>query len=134
MPLVHLVVVLALVEFSLFGWAVGRARARYGVAAPATSGHEAFERTFRAHANTLEQLVVFIPSILIFGQYLSALIAAALGVLFLIGRAVYFRGYVKSAATRHGGFLLGAVPLVALLAGALAGALRATLIVLWYPR
>jgi hypothetical protein len=80
--------------------------------------------------NTLEQLVVFIPSIVLFGQYLSAYIAAALGVLFIIGRAVYFRGYVKSAQARHVGFLLGAFPSMVLLVGGLIGALRAALIVL----
>lgn len=130
MPLVHLVIALALVEFCLFGWAVARARARYKVAAPATTGHEVFERYYRVQMNTLEQLVVFIPSIVLFGQYLSAYIAAALGVLFIIGRAVYFRGYVKSAQARHVGFLLGAFPSMVLLVGGLIGALRAALIVL----
>jgi glutathione S-transferase len=132
MPLVHLVIVLALLEFALFGWAVSRARVKYRVAAPATSGHEVFERTFRVQMNTLEQLVIFIPSILLFGLYLSAYVAASLGVLFILGRALYFTGYVKAAEGRHTGFALGGLALGVLLAGALVGAVRATLIVLTF--
>ena len=125
MPLVHLVIGLALVEFSLFGWAVSRARARYQVAAPATTGHEVFERYFRVQMNTLEQLVIFVPSIVLFARYVNAYVAAALGAVFLVGRALYFQGYVKAAAGRHLGFMLSAIPNVALLIGAILGALVA---------
>ena len=68
MGYVLVVIVLALLQFLLFGIAVGRARARYGVRVPATSGHEIFERYFRVHANTLEQLIVFLPAIWLFAQ------------------------------------------------------------------
>jgi glutathione S-transferase len=127
MVYVQLVVVLALIEFALFGYAVGQARGRYQVAAPAVSGHEVFDRYFRAHMNTLEQLVVFLPSIWLFGHYVNAWIAVALGAPFIIGRALYFRGYVQSAETRHAGFVISAIPNVTLLIGALIGVIRATL-------
>jgi hypothetical protein len=78
--------------------------------------------------NTLEQLVVFIPSVLIFGQYLSPYLAAALGVVFLIGRLVYLFGYVKDPKKREVGFLLSAAPTLFLLLGAIVGAARAA----WY--
>ena len=125
MPYVHLVIVLALLEFLLFGYAVGQARTRYRVPAPATSGHEVFERYFRAHMNTLEQLVVFLPSIWLFAQYVNAWTAVALGVLFIAGRALYFRGYVQAPEARHAGFALSAIPTVALLVGSLIGVIRA---------
>jgi glutathione S-transferase len=128
MALVHFVLALALLEFFAFGYAVARARATYKVAAPATTGNEVFERYFRVQMNTLEQLVVFVPSLVLFGQYVNAYVAAALGLLFIIGRAVYFRGYVHSVEGRHVGFLLSAVPNVTLLLGALIGAARAHLI------
>lgn len=35
---------LAILQFFLFGILVGRARAEFGIKAPATSGHELFER------------------------------------------------------------------------------------------
>jgi glutathione S-transferase len=122
MALVHFVLALALLEYFAFGWAVGRARATYKVAAPATTGHEVFERYFRVQMNTLEQLVVFGPSIMLFAWYVNAYIAAALGLLFVIGRALYFRGYVRSAQGRHTGFLLSAIPNVTLLVGGAIGA------------
>jgi glutathione S-transferase len=127
MALVHFVLALALLEYFAFGWAVGRARATYKVAAPATTGHEVFERYFRVQMNTLEQLVVFGPSIMLFAWYVNPYIAAALGLLFVIGRAVYFRGYVRSVEGRHLGFLLSAIPNVTLLIGGLLGAARAFL-------
>ena len=128
MPLVHLVLGLALVEFFLFSLAVARARTRYNVPAPATSGNAAFERIFRAQMNTLEQLIIFVPSLWLFAHYVSADVAAALGVLFVIGRALFFRGYAKAAESRHLGFALSAFPNAVLLVGGMVGALRALLL------
>jgi len=125
MPYVHLVIGLALAEFIVFGLAVARARDRYGVRPPATTGHEVFERTFRAQMNTLEQLVIFLPSIVMFAHYINAPVAAALGAVFVIGRALFFRGYVKSVEARHVGFNVSAFANLALLIGALFGAIRA---------
>ena len=124
MALVHLVIALALVEFLLFGLAVARARKTYNVPAPATHGDATFERYLRVQANTLEQLIVFVPSILLFAYYVNAVVAAALGGLFIIGRALYFRGYVKSAQGRHSGFGLSFAPNLVLLVGGLIGAVR----------
>lgn len=128
MAYVHLVIVLALLEFLLFGYAVGRARTRYKVPAPAMSGHEVFDRYFRAQMNTLEQLVVFLPSLWLFAHYINAWAAVVLGLLFIVGRALYFRGYVQAAESRHAGFVLSAIPNVTLLTGALIGVSRAILL------
>jgi len=125
MSLVHLVLALALVEFFWFCWAVGRARERYEVPAPATTGNTAFECYFRVQMNTLEQLVIFVPSLVMFAHYWGPLVAAALGALFIIGRALYFYGYTRAPERRHTGFLLSSVPNLALLIGALLGAIRA---------
>ena len=128
MPYVHLVIVLALLEYLQFGYAVGRARTLYKVSAPAMSGHEVFDRYFRAHMNTLEQLVVFLPSIWLFAHYVNAWAAVTLGMLFIVGRGLYFRGYVQAAESRHAGFVLSAIPNVTLLIGALIGVTRAVLV------
>lgn len=124
MALVHLVIALALVEFFAFGAAVAKARAKYGVAAPATTGHEIFERYFRVQMNTLELLVMFVPAIWIFARYISAPIAAALGAVFLVGRVIYFRSYVREPKSRELGFALSAGPVMFLLIGAIFGAAR----------
>jgi glutathione S-transferase len=128
MPYVHLVIGLALVEFFAFALAVARARGRYKVAAPATTGNEMFERYFRVQMNTLELLVIFIPSIWLFGYYLGPYVAAGLGVIFLIGRIVYFFSYVAEPKKREPGFTLSIIPTLVLLGGAIFGAVRAALI------
>ncbi len=63
MELVAIVTLLALAEFIVFGMQVGSARGKYGIEAPATTGDEMFERQFRVHYNTLEQLIIFLPSL-----------------------------------------------------------------------
>lgn len=128
MALVHLVIGLALIEYYVFVLAVGRARAKFRVPAPATTGNPDFERVLRIQANTLEQLIVFIPSMLIFGQYVNPLWAAVLGLVFIVGRIIYFVGYSREASKRHIGFGLSALPLMVLLLGAVFGAARAALV------
>jgi glutathione S-transferase len=128
MPYVHIVIALALVEFLFFALAVASARGRFKVAAPAVTGNEIFERYLRVQMNTLEQLVVFIPSILLYGYYLSPYVAAALGAVFLIGRLVYFFAYVKDPKKRELGFIVSVLPTAVLLGGGLFGAARAA----WY--
>jgi glutathione S-transferase len=128
MPLVQVVVVLALLQFLYFAFAVGKARETYKVPAPATTGNEVFERHFRVQMNTLEMLVMFLPSIVLFGQYISAYIAAALGVVYIIGRFIYFGSYVKDPKSRSVGYGLSALPVVILLVGALIGAIRAAVL------
>ena len=127
MEIVAVVIVLALLEFVVFGMLVGRARGRYGVSAPAVSGHEIFDRYFRVHYNTMEMLVTFVPSIWLCGLYVSPQWAAAIGAVYLIGRIVYLRGYVADPGKREIGFGLSALPIVVLLVGSLWGAVRVML-------
>ena len=127
MPYVHIVIALALIEFFYFALAVAQARGRYKIAAPATTGDEVFERYFRVQMNTLEQLVMFIPAILIFSQYWSPYVAAGLGCVFLIGRLMYFFSYVKDPKKRELGFTLTVAPSAALLLGGIIGAVRTAL-------
>jgi hypothetical protein len=124
MSLVHLVIVLALGEFLAFGWAVGKARVRFNVPAPATTGNTTFECYFRVQMNTLEQLIIFLPSIVIFAHYWSPGVAAALGALFIIGRAIYFYGYTRAPERRNVGVLASGVPNLALLIAPLLGVIH----------
>jgi glutathione S-transferase len=125
MPYVALVTLAALGQFFLLGGQVARARVKYGVAAPATTGHDMFERHFRVQMNTLEQLVVFLPLMWIFAAYVSPIWAAAAGVVFVIGRAIYATSYVRDPQSRSPGFALTALPTLALMIGVLVWAIRA---------
>jgi len=125
MAYLGIVTVLALLQYIWFGLQVGRARAQYGVAAPAAAGNEMFERHFRVHMNTAEQLVMFLPALWIFGSYVSALWAAGLGVVYIIGRFVYASAYLRDPKGRSLGFALTSIPTLAMMAGILIWAVRA---------
>lgn len=109
MEYVVAVVMLALLQYTWFGIEVGRARGRFEVPAPATTGHENFERFFRAHQNTTEQLVVFLPAMFASAYLVNETLAAAMGLLFVIGRLMYFRGYTNPEKSRSLGFGLGLI-------------------------
>lgn len=119
MAWVGIVIISALFVFFGFGFAVARARGRYNCPAPATSGHEMFERYYRVQMNTLEQLVLFIPAIVLFAWTFDPRWAAALGVVWIIGRLIYFRSYVRDPRSRALGFALTALPSLGMLAAAL---------------
>ena len=125
MALVHLVIVLALLQYFAFAAAVGKARVTFGVAAPATSGNAMFERYYRVQMNTLELLIMLIPALWLFARELSPAVAAGLGALYLLGRLLYFVSYVKDPKSRSLGFALSSGPIVLLMLGALFGAARA---------
>ncbi len=127
MPYVEIVLSLALLQFLFFGIAVGRARALYQCPAPATTGNEMFERYFRVQMNTLEQLVVFIPAVVLFAHLVSAYWAAGLGGVYLVGRVLYFLSYIKDPKTRGLGFGLTMLPNLALIVGTLVAAVRGLL-------
>lgn len=124
MAYVDIVTALALLQFLVFGFKVAKARGRYGIGAPAISGNDIFERYFRVQQNTLEQLIVFLPALYVFSHYYNPLIAAALGVVYLIGREIYAFTYVKDPKKRELGYLLTVLPVAILILGGLLGAIR----------
>jgi glutathione S-transferase len=127
MAWVELVTLGAVLQALLFGMLVGRARTRYGVAAPASTGNEIFERYFRVQANTNETLIIFLPSLWIAARYWPPSWAAILGAIYLIGRILYLRGYVRDPKQRGPGYGLSLLPTMALLLIALVGVVRALL-------
>jgi glutathione S-transferase len=120
---VHVVAVLAVLQFLLFGILVGRARRRHGVKPPAMAGHELFERAFRVHMNTLEQLVAFLPALLIASVYWPNAAVAEVGAVYLAGRFLYRYLYLIDPARRRPGFLLTVLPTFVLLGASLVGAI-----------
>jgi uncharacterized MAPEG superfamily protein len=121
MEYMALVLLAALVQYLYFSMRVGAARGKYGIDAPRTSGDENWERLFRLQQNTLEQLIVFIPALLLFGNYVSETWVLLPGVLYLVGRQLYAYEYVNDPQSRGPGMGLTLLANAVLVVGALAG-------------
>jgi len=118
---VAIVTVLILAQYFWFSILVGKTRIAHDVPAPAVIGNAIFERYFRIHQNTLEQLVVILPAMWLFAWYVEPLSAAGLGLVFIIGRAIYCSAYAQDPAKRTTGFVVGSLAQTVLLLGALIG-------------
>ena len=104
---------------------VGRARGKYQIKAPATSGHPAFERAYRVQMNTLEQSVLFLPTLWLAATHGFSGWAGIAGLVWLVGRVWYAVAYLKDPAKRGPGFGLGMLGWLALLVMACLGVVRA---------
>lgn len=98
---------------------VARTRRKVGIPAPAMTGDPLLERTIRAHYNTLEWMPIFLPSLWLFAIYWNSTVAAIVGLVWVVGRIVYFLGYVAAASKREPGFLIQSLAVAVLLFGAL---------------
>lgn len=116
---VAIVTLLALLTYFWMGLQVGGARAKCGIAAPAMTGDPVLERTIRAHYNTLEWLPLFLVPLWLFAIYWSDLVAALVGVIWIVGRILYQRGYVAEPGKREMGFMIQALAVAVLLFGSL---------------
>jgi glutathione S-transferase len=97
--------------------ACGRARGRFNVKAPAVTGHPIFERYFRIQQNTVEQLVLFLPSLWVFSLSVSQFWGGILGVIWVIGRIVYNISYAREPRSRLAGFCISGLATLILLCG-----------------
>ena len=100
---------------------VARAHQRVGILAPVMVGDPVLERTIRAHLNTLEWMPMFLVPLWLCAIYLSDVAAAALGLVWVVGRALYFTGYSQAVEKRLPGFFIQASGCILLFVGALVG-------------
>jgi uncharacterized membrane protein YecN with MAPEG domain len=116
---VAIVSLLALLLYFWMSLQVAAARRKSGIDAPAMTGDPLLERAIRAHYNTLEWLPLFFVPLWLFAIYWSDLVAAALGLVWIVGRFIYQRGYVADPGKRSTGFYIQGLAVAALLFGAL---------------
>ncbi|MFB8787958.1 MAG: MAPEG family protein [Potamolinea sp.] len=116
-----LVTVLTLILYFILTLNVGRARVKYKVPVPQTFGDADFERVFRVQQNTLEQLILFLPSLWLFALFVSPIWGAGIGGVWIIGRILYAWGYYQAAEKRMIGFVINVFSILVLLLGSLVG-------------
>ena len=122
-----IIILLALLQYLFFAIRTGFSRGKYKVPAPKTVGHETWERMYRVHQNTLEQLIVFIPALLAFSYYVSPKWALIPGLGFLIARQVYSHMYIKDPPKRAfpPSFFINVILCVGSLIGVIASLVKA---------
>ena len=120
-----LVTLLAIILYFFMSVRVGQMRAKHGVKAPGMTGPLEFECALRVQMNTLEHLPVFITVLWLATIYFGTfpLAAPALGVVWIIGRALYMDGYMRAPEKREVGFVTAAIAEIALLLLSLIGVL-----------
>ena len=114
-----LVTILALLVYFGVSFQVARARGKCGIEPPAMTGDPMLERANRVHVNMLEWLPLFLAGLWLFAIYWNELVAAGLGLVWILGRIVYAAGYMADPAKRSMGFLIQFLATAVLLFGAL---------------
>jgi len=116
-----IVTLVAVLLYFFIATRVAAAHTRFGVKLPATYGQPDFERVYRVQMNMLEWMPIFLPLLWLSAIYLSDVAAAAVGLVWIAGRVLYFRGYREAVEKRLPGFAVQAMACVLLFVGAIAG-------------
>ncbi|NEQ75299.1 MAG: MAPEG family protein [Okeania sp. SIO2D1] len=118
-----LITVVSLLMYFIVTINVGRARAKYNITPPQMTGEPNFERVLRVQQNTVEQIILFLPSLWLFSIFISSLWGAGIGTVWVVGRILFAWGYYQAAEKRTLGFGISSLAIITLLIGALVGIL-----------
>ncbi|MEJ1962415.1 MAG: MAPEG family protein [Gammaproteobacteria bacterium] len=121
---VSAVILFAVLQYVVIGLCVGIARGRYGVHAPATTGHPKFERWFRVQQNSLEMLMAFVPAMWLYGLWVSPTWAVGIGLVFIASRILYSIQYIVEPRSREIGAGLSFLTVIVLIVGGIIGCVR----------
>ena len=116
---------LAVLWYFYTGIHVARAKKKYHVVSPATTGDPAFERAFRVQMNTLEQIVAFLPAMWVYAWFGNPRWAAIACGVWIVGRIIYAVGYWEDAKKRALGFAISGIAFFAVWIAALVSVIRA---------
>jgi uncharacterized membrane protein YecN with MAPEG domain len=116
-----LITTLALFVYLFLTVNVSRARTKYKIPPPGTTGDPTFERILRVQNNTSEQLIIFLPLLWIFSIYIDPIWGAIVGAIWIVGRILFAWGYYQAAEKRIIGFAINSLSLTVLLFGSLIG-------------
>ncbi len=118
---VVIVSALALLAYYFTLLMAGLARGRFKIAVPSHSGPPEYERYVRAHQNTLEHLVLFLPGMWLFAFSVDPQWAAGIGLIWPLARVLYAIGYHKAPEKRLVPLYLSMPPIYIFVLGSLIG-------------
>ncbi len=121
MVYVTLATLLAVFYTFFLSMKVGKMRDTHNVQSPAITGNIDFERVFRAHQNTIEQLVIFLPCLWLGAAFIGDLLAGTLGLVWVGGRLLFVNAY-EAGESRFLGMWMTMLPTTGLFLAALFGA------------
>lgn len=98
-----LVTLLSVLQIFLFSWKASSTRVKHGIEAPQMHGHPDVDRAQRVHLNTMEQIIMFLPSLWLALPVLGDYYTSILGGVWLVGRQLYAHAYWADAAKRGTG-------------------------------
>ena len=124
LPLTSLATLLAVALMFWTAINVGKARAKYEVKAPATSGHEMFDRAYRIQMNTLESAMLLLPSMWIYAGLVGDLGAGVSGAIWIADRLWYAIAYQQDPAKRGPGVGMSFLAIAGMWAGGLWTAIK----------
>jgi glutathione S-transferase len=116
-----IITLLAVALYFFFATQVAVAHSKFGVRLPQTYGEPNFERMFRIQANTLEWMPTFLAPLWLCALYFNDVAAAAVGLLWIVGRVFYFLGYRRAVEGRLPGFFIQSSACMLLFLGAAIG-------------
>jgi glutathione S-transferase len=122
-PYIYVVIVsaLALLAYYFTLLKAGLARVKFKVPAPSHEGPEEYLRHVRAHHNTLEHLVLFLPGLWLFAYAVSPYWAAGIGAVWPPMRVLYALGYHKAPEKRLIPLYISMPPIYIFVLGSLIG-------------
>ena len=116
-----IVTLLAVLLYFFIATRVAAAHRKFNVKLPAMIGNPDFERVYRVHMNTLEWAPIFLPLLWLCAIYFSDIAAAVVGLIWIGGRILYYRGYTEAVEKRVPGFFIQSSACGLLLLGVVAG-------------
>lgn len=95
---------------------VARTRGRVGIAPPVMTGAPELECALRVQANTVEQFIIFLPSLWLAALYFQGWVPPLLGLAWCLGRVLYALGYrAEKPGRREPGFFISMLSTLALI-------------------
>lgn len=95
----------------------GALRGKHDIVPPKMVGNDDFEIAYRIQANSVEQLVIFMPIMWVGAYALGDIWGGVAGLVWILGRLVYAQAMNNDPSKRGTGMIITTLPMIVLLIG-----------------